>query len=90
MSNDIKINDVDVIAYESATDDKRSILKIAWDSNIGFGQYEICFTNNSDEDGEFFTTVKIEGDSECMDSIEKKEFIKMLFGKIVDKMEIVG
>lgn len=81
------IYDVDVIAFECSEKDKTG-LRIAWDSDIGFGQYDLIFTNKAKEDADFFETECIEGYSECMDSNVKKEFIKALFDKIIEKIDV--
>ena len=87
MNKPIKIYDVNIEAFKTVCD--QSVIRINWNANIGFGQYDIEITNESDKDGNVITT-KIEGNSECMDRGENKGFIKALFDKIIEKMEIVG
>lgn len=50
---------------------------LLWHGDKGFGEYTIY-----QEDG------KIKGDSEFMDSGDKKDFLKQLFASIVEQIEI--
>ena len=52
---------------------------IKWDANIGFGEYMLVCKNG-----------KWKGDSESMDRGEDKTFLKMLFDKLIEQVEVVG
>lgn len=52
-------------------------LTISWDSNIGWGELIIY-----KQDG------KIKADSESMSSNENKEFIKLVFNKLIEKLDV--
>lgn len=54
---------------------------IEWNSDIGFGEYEIYRIGNSD---------KWCCNSECMDSPEDKDFIRQLMKLFIDKLIVEG
>ncbi len=64
---------------------------IRWCSpEIGFGEYTIHAKAKRDEFGFAEDDVLIEGDSECMDENDSKDFLKALFDKILEKINIVS
>lgn len=75
MSRKHDINDINLNV--SGFDPIKDGLRIYWDSNIGFGQYDIWVEDD-----------KIYGESECMDSQNDKGFIRKLLELVVDQMTI--
>ena len=64
---------------------------IRWDSpEIGFGEYTIHAKVKRNEFGFAEDGVLIEGDSESMDINENKAFLKALFDKLLEKINIIG
>ena len=63
---------------------------IRWSSpEIGFGEYTIHTKVKRNEFGFAEDEVLIEGDSECMDGNEAKTFLKALFDKVLEKINII-
>lgn len=66
-------------------------LIIRWCSpEIGFGEYTIHTKVKRNEFGFAEDEVLIEGDSECMDDNENKVFLKALFDKVLEKINIIS
>lgn len=64
---------------------------IRWCSpEIGFGEYTIHTKVKRNEFGFAEDEVLIEGDSECMDGNENKIFLKALFDKVLEKINIIS
>lgn len=64
---------------------------IRWCSpEIGFGEYTIHTKVKRNEFGFAEDEVLIEGDSECMDNNENKVFLKALFDKVLEKINIIS
>ena len=64
---------------------------IRWCSpEIGFGEYTIHTKVKRNEFGFAEDEVLIEGDSECMDGNENKAFLKALFDKVLEKINIIS
>jgi len=59
--------------------EERQVIGISWTCNLGYGEYELSLENDG---------TRIVGYSEYMDSGEDKEFLKALFEKILEKVEI--
>ncbi len=57
---------------------------------IGFGEYTIHTRAKRNEFGFAEDKVLIEGDSECMDGNEAKTFLKALFDKVLEKINIIS
>jgi len=58
----------------------KGCMRISWNSDIGFGQYDLILQ----EDG------AIKGNSEYMDNNENKEFISELMKLFIEKIKITG
>ncbi len=64
---------------------------IRWSSpEIGFGEYTIHTKVKRNDFGFAEDEVLIEGDSECMDGNENKAFLKALFDKVLEKINIIS
>lgn len=64
---------------------------IRWCSpEIGFGEYTIHTKVKRNEFGFAEDDILIEGDSECMDVNENKTFLKALFDKVLERINIIG
>ena len=64
---------------------------IRWASpEIGFGEYAIYAKANRNDFGFAEDEVLIEGDSECMDANEDKTFLKTLFEKLLERIDIIS
>lgn len=73
-----KIN-LDVCEFEPFVNEKYVGVTISWNSNIGFGEYQIYKEAGSD---------KWCAQSEHMDINEDKSFLKELMKLFIDKLEI--
>ena len=66
---------------------------IGWSGIMGFGEYTVSHSTLAVEKTpwgtEEVTEYELHGDSECMDSKDDKEFIRNLFMRIVDQIEVV-
>ena len=64
---------------------------IRWGSPvIGFGEYTIHTKVKRNEFGFAEDDILIEGESECMDGNENKAFLKALFDKLLEKIDIIS
>lgn len=66
-------------------------LVFEWGCNLGFGQYTLYFNHKDStiEDGfENRVLTKVAGDSEYIDTNNNKEFLKALFEKLIDMVEV--
>lgn len=75
-ANDINLYIENFIPF---INDKQSGFIIEWNSDIGFGEYTIYKSHNSD---------KWIADSECMDSNKDKDFINKLMSLFIEKLVI--
>ena len=71
---------LEVFDVNPFVNERGSGIVISWDSNIGFGEYTIYKSVDSDE---------WRGDSEHMDNNEDKDFIKELMRLFIEKLDIV-
>lgn len=76
-----KIN-LDTYEFEPFVNEKYTGVVIRWDSDIGFGEYTIYKSIDSEED-------KWYAQSEHMDNNEDKAFIKELMTLFIEKLDIV-
>ena len=78
----LQIHDVKVCS-KSITEDGEFVhngcIRIQWNSDIGFGEYDLC----KDENGDWI------GHSETMDSNDDKDFIKKLLEVFVEKLTVL-
>ncbi len=79
MSRKIPLDSIQIEKIHTAFHEELSIIRIEWNSNQGFGQYDITYNK---------LTSELTGDSECMDNNEDKEFLKKLFSLIIEKIQI--
>ena len=72
---------IDSIQLEAGENENGTqVIVIDWSSNIGWGQYTLY--KNQDEQ-------VWKGESETMDSNEKKEFLQLLLNKFIESVEVV-
>ena len=72
---------IDSIQLEAGENENGTqVIVIDWSSNIGWGQYTLY--KNQDEQ-------VWKGESETMDSNEKKEFLQILLNKFIESVEVV-
>lgn len=76
---EVQIYDVTVTPWERK-DGSEQIIHIQWDANIGFGEYALV---KNKETGKW--TAK----SECMDKQGEFEFLRLLFDKFLEEVEVV-
>lgn len=74
---EIKLYDIEVEAYQNSNDTE--VICIRWSGNIGFGEYTIYRPKNK---------VGWIGDSECMDTNNNKEFLKLLLDKFIESITV--
>ncbi len=60
--------------------DGTQVITIDWSSNIGWGRYTL-YKNQYEQ--------VWKGESETMDSNEKKEFLQLLLNKFIESVEVV-
>ena len=82
MARRFEVDKINLDAYdiEPFVNEKYTGFVIKWDSDIGFGEYTIYKSIDSD---------KWHGDSEHMDNNEDKSFIKELLKLFVEKLDVV-
>ena len=72
---------IDSIQLEAGENENGTqVIVIDWSSNIGWGQYTLY--KNQDEQ-------VWKGESETMDSNERKEFLQILLNKFIESVEVV-
>ncbi len=68
-------------------------IRLYWQGDIGFGQYDLIIKTNDDSDDDMENDedyqLKIIGDSEYLDD-NNKEFLKKLFKSLLDSIEVIG
>lgn len=67
-------------------------IRLFWQGDIGFGQYDLIIKTNDDNDdieNDEDYQLKIFGDSEYVDD-NKKEFLKKLLISLLDSVEVIG
>lgn len=74
--NEIHLEIIDLIPFSN---DISVGFVVRWDSDIGFGEYTIYKSKNSDV---------WQADAETMDNNNDKAFIKELMAQFIDKLEI--
>lgn len=81
MARRFAVDEINLDAYDVKpfVNEKYSGFVIKWDSDIGFGEYTIYKSVDSD---------KWHGDSEHMDNNEDKSFIKELMKLFIEKLDI--
>lgn len=62
----------------------KGAIRLYWDADEGFGQYDLFINYNADGDLELL------GDSEYMDRGEDKTFIQSLFESLLEKLKVIG
>jgi hypothetical protein len=65
-------------------------LRLFWDGDEGFGQYDLVIESHSEE--QFPPTdyeLEITGDSEYVDDDNNKEFLKSLFYSLIEHIKII-
>lgn len=82
MARLIEVNKINLSAYdiEPFVNEKYTGFVIKWDSDIGFGEYTIYKSVDSD---------KWCAESEHMDNNDDKDFLKELMKLFVEKLDIV-
>lgn len=70
---DLEIDDITVFNVSS----KERVVNIKWSANIGWGECDLVYCDG-----------KLYADTECMCSNEDKEFLKILFDKIIEDCEV--
>ena len=66
-------------------------IRIYWDGDKGFGQYDLIVRSYYDEESPPDNyKLKITGDSEYMDTNEDKSFLKSLVESLVNHIEVIG
>lgn len=78
--SDYRIDKVDIEGFDS---DEYTGIDISWFGDLGFGHYTIMKNIYDEQD-------HIIGDSEHMDTQDDKSFLKALFNKLLEKVEIVS
>ena len=72
---DLTLDDVDIYVNSSG----KCRIVFSWSANIGFGEYSLYYDAKAK---------KWEGDSECIDRDDDKEFLKALLEKFAEKVEV--
>jgi hypothetical protein len=72
--------DVDDIDFWGENEITNGGMGIYWSGNIGFGQLDIY----KDKDGKYIV------DTECMSTNDDKEFINLIFSKLIEKINVIG
>lgn len=73
----INLKVIDIVPFVNKVD---SGFVIQWNSDIGFGEYTIYKSKNSDG---------WKADAETMDNDNDKAFIKKLMGQFIDNLKII-
>lgn len=73
--------EVEVFNIVPFVNDQYQGFKLLWEGNIGFGEYTI-YQNVDDPN-------KWKADSEYMDSIDDKWFVKKLLDSFIEQLEII-
>jgi hypothetical protein len=80
--NNINLEIDDIEVWKPKNPEKnmhRGLIRIRWNSSIGFGEYDLC----KDGNGNWV------GYSETMDSNEDKDFIKKLMELFIERLTII-